>query len=363
MLRCRPNASPCCSGLRVRRDEVVARRRAHALAEAVGEAAGQRQRPAGGQRDHQLAEGAEGVAGKHEGPAPAGVVGGLPEGVLGDAGRRFGDALDEAEDRHRKAEHRGHEDREQRVRDLRAQVGEEADEAEAAHVGIEAAQARDGVQRAKALHRPMLSVERLQNGEAFGARGPVELGVERREGERLRAGALPRALSAAVSWTASNPRRPRAKREIGRPSFVQLDRDEIARQSRRHVSRWSRSQCFVRDPPASMAPGRVPLLPRVASPCDVAWRSAAAIQLRTAGECSSSTIELQQAAGVQVEDHVRSRISITVFEDRLALRSDRRACRDLRAPARPLDHPAVHESTQSHRAARPAPEMIATSLP
>src|SRR5665648_744118 len=117
MLRCRPNANPCCAG-RVRGDEVVARRRAHALAETVGEAAGQRQRPAGRQRDHQLAEAAEGVAGEHEGSSPAGVVGGLPERVLGDAGRRFRDALDHAEQRHRDTEYRRDEDREQRVGDL-----------------------------------------------------------------------------------------------------------------------------------------------------------------------------------------------------------------------------------------------------
>ena len=152
MVRCRPNARPCCPGLCVGRDEVVPRRRPHPLAEAVGEAAGEGQRPAGGQGDDELAEGAEAVAAEHEGSAATGVVGGLPEGVLGDARGGFGDALDQAEQRDRGAEDAGHEDREQRVGDLRAQVGEHAHQAEPAHVRVEGAQLRDPAAGRRADH-------------------------------------------------------------------------------------------------------------------------------------------------------------------------------------------------------------------
>ena len=163
------------AGLRVRRDEVVARRRAHALAEPVGEAAGEGHPPARRERDDELAERAERVAAEHEGLAAAGVVGGLPERVLGDARGRLGDALDQPEERDRRAEHRGDEDREQRVGDLRAEVGEQADEPERAHVGVEGAQACEPAGRGRAGHAaslPLLSGRQCDAHPALaGSRG------------------------------------------------------------------------------------------------------------------------------------------------------------------------------------------------
>ena len=73
-MRCRPKARPAVPVV-LRGDELVARRRAHPLAEAVDEAAGERHRPDEGQGEDELADGAEAVTGEHERPAPAGVVG------------------------------------------------------------------------------------------------------------------------------------------------------------------------------------------------------------------------------------------------------------------------------------------------
>ena len=75
----------------------------------------------------QLAEGAETVAGERRRRACRPVVGPAPEGVPGEARRGLGHALDEAEHGDRRAEHDGHEEREQRIDHLRAQVGDEAD--------------------------------------------------------------------------------------------------------------------------------------------------------------------------------------------------------------------------------------------
>ena len=135
-------------------DERIARGAAHAFAQPVDEPPEECHRPDHGDGDDQLAEAGEPVAEGGEHAAPAGVVAPLAEGVLRDARRGFGDALDEAEHRRRRAEHAGDEDREERVDDLAAEVGEEADPAERPDVGIEAAQPRPRGRQGQRWWRP-----------------------------------------------------------------------------------------------------------------------------------------------------------------------------------------------------------------
>ena len=129
------------AGLRAGGDERVARRRAHPLAQPVDEAADERDRPDERHGEHQLADGGQPVAGRGERPPAAGEVRPLAEGVAGDARRRLGDALDEAQDGRRSAEHAGDEVREERIDHLGAEVGEEAHQTEAAHVAVQQAHA------------------------------------------------------------------------------------------------------------------------------------------------------------------------------------------------------------------------------
>ena len=127
---------PCAGG-----DQRVARRGTHALAEAVDETADEGDRPDESDGEYQLADGGQTVAGRGKGAAAAGEVRPLAKGVTGDARRRLGDALDEAQDGRRGAQHPGDEVREERIDHLGAEVGEEAHQTEAAHVAVQQAHA------------------------------------------------------------------------------------------------------------------------------------------------------------------------------------------------------------------------------
>jgi hypothetical protein len=67
----------------------------------------------------------------------------VAERVSGDARGGLGDAFDEPEQRDRGPQHGGDEDGEERIDDLGAEVGDEADDAQRADVGVETAQAAE----------------------------------------------------------------------------------------------------------------------------------------------------------------------------------------------------------------------------
>jgi hypothetical protein len=114
----------------VGREQGVARRRAHALADAVEDAPAQGDRPNEGQRQDEFAQRRQPVASEHERAPPPGLVGEPAKRIPGEARGRFGRAFDQAENRRRGAQHLGHEAREHRIDHLRAEVGDEADHAQ-----------------------------------------------------------------------------------------------------------------------------------------------------------------------------------------------------------------------------------------
>ena len=123
------------------REQGVARRRAHALAHAVDEARRERRLPYEREREQQLAERRRAVAAEHEDAPLARLVGPAAERVAREAGGRLGDSLDDPQNGRGGAQHPGHEQGEERIDDLGAQVGDETDQAERPHVRVESAEA------------------------------------------------------------------------------------------------------------------------------------------------------------------------------------------------------------------------------
>ena len=70
----------------------------------------------------------------------------------------------------------------------------------------------------------MLSAERLEHAEAFGASGLVEFSVERRERERLRLGALPHGERGRELDGVEAPKQ-MTPGDLGRSLLVRLDGD------------------------------------------------------------------------------------------------------------------------------------------
>jgi hypothetical protein len=110
--------------------ERVARRAAHALADAVHDPHGQHVPGGRGRRDQRARDRRERVAGDDERLAPPHAVGDAARDDLGQAGHGLREALDEAHESGARSEHAGQERREQRIDHLAAGVGEEADEPE-----------------------------------------------------------------------------------------------------------------------------------------------------------------------------------------------------------------------------------------
>lgn len=124
---------PARAAIDARGEQGVARRGAQSLAHAVGETQRQHHRPAHGQRDHGTGKAGQRIARHHPRLGAAGAVDDDAGEEFEEAGGGLGDALDDAERARPGHQHRGEEQRHQRIDHLAGRVVDQADEADQPH--------------------------------------------------------------------------------------------------------------------------------------------------------------------------------------------------------------------------------------